>query len=103
VLERGVNDDDIIPLAKFARERGFHLRFIEYMDVGNSNNWENSKVVSKREILKTINDHFPLEAYGSSRGHAPAVDYRYTDGKGVVGVIASMVTIVRAARGRTNG
>ena len=90
VVERGVNDDDIIPLAKFARERGFHLRFIEYMDVGNANNWGNSKVVSKSEILKTINGQFPLEAYGSSRGHAPAVDYRYADGSGVVGVIASM-------------
>lgn len=90
VVERGGNDDDIIPLAEFARERGFHLRFIEYMDVGNANNWGKSKVVSKREILQTINGHFPLEAYGSSRGQAPAVDYRYADGSGVVGVIASM-------------
>ncbi|MCM3872889.1 MAG: GTP 3',8-cyclase MoaA [Pyrinomonadaceae bacterium] len=90
VVERGVNDDDIIPLAEFARKQGFQLRFIEYMDVGNANNWVTSKVVPKKEILQKIHAHLPLEKFGSNQGHAPSVDYRYADGNGEVGVIASM-------------
>jgi GTP 3',8-cyclase len=90
VIERGVNDDDIIPLAEFSRKHGFHLRFIEYMDVGNANNWVRTKVISKREILQKIDAHLPLEEFGTNYRNAPAVDYRYADGNGQVGVIASM-------------
>jgi cyclic pyranopterin phosphate synthase len=89
VVERGVNDDDIIPLAEFAREHGFHLRFIEYMDVGNANNWVSAKVVTKREIIERIHAHLPLEKF-ERIGNAPSVDYPYADGNGAVGVIASM-------------
>jgi GTP 3',8-cyclase len=89
VVERGINDDDIIPLAEFAREHGFRLRFIEYMDVGNANQWASAKVVTKGEIVQILRAHLPLEEFGS-RGNAPSVDYRYADGKGEVGVIASM-------------
>jgi cyclic pyranopterin phosphate synthase len=90
VVERGINDDDIIPLAEFSRKHGFHLRFIEYMDVGNSNNWVTSKVVPKREILQKIHAQLPLEMFGSNPESAPSVDYRYADDNGQVGVIASM-------------
>jgi cyclic pyranopterin phosphate synthase len=90
VVERGVNDDDIIPLAEFSRKHGFNIRFIEYMDVGNVNNWANGKVVSKSEILQKIHAHLPLEKFGSNYGNAPSVDYRYANGSGDVGVIASM-------------
>jgi GTP 3',8-cyclase len=90
VVERGVNDDDIIPLAEFSREHGFHLRFIEFMDVGNSNNWTTSKMVPKKEILQRLHAHLPLDEFGGSYGNAPAVDYSYADGIGKVGVIASM-------------
>jgi cyclic pyranopterin phosphate synthase len=90
VVERGVNDDDIIPLAEFSRKHGFHIRFIEYMDVGNVNNWVRSKIVSKREILQKTHDHLPLEKFGRNYRNAPSVDYRYADGNGEVGVIASM-------------
>ncbi len=91
VVERGVNDDDIIPLAEFAREHGFRLRFIEYMDVGNANQWASAKVVTKGEIVQILRAHFPLEEIVSrGGGNAPSVDYRYADGKGEVGVIASM-------------
>jgi cyclic pyranopterin phosphate synthase len=91
VVERGVNDDDIIPLAEFAREQGFHLRFIEYMDVGNANQWASAKVVTKGEIVQTLRARLPLEEFVSrGGGNAPSVDYRYADGKGEVGVIASM-------------
>src|SRR6266571_3328404 len=54
VVERGVNDDDIIPLVEFSREHGFAMRFIEYMDVGNSNNWTSAKLVSKKEMIEKI-------------------------------------------------
>ncbi len=90
VIERGVNDDDIIDLVKFSRENGFAIRFIEYMDVGNSNNWTSEKLVSKKEILETVNAHFPLREVGRDMGSAPSVDYEFVDGRGDLGVIASV-------------
>jgi cyclic pyranopterin phosphate synthase len=90
VIERGVNDDDIIELVEFSRENGFAIRFIEYMDVGNSNNWASQKMVSKKEIIETINGHFPLREVGRNGGTAPSVDYQFTDGRGDIGVIASV-------------
>jgi GTP 3',8-cyclase len=90
VVERGVNDDDIIPLVEFSREHGFAIRFIEYMDVGNSNNWTSAKLVSKKEIIEEIHSHYPLKEVGRSEGSAPSVDYEFVDGRGDVGVIASV-------------
>jgi GTP 3',8-cyclase len=90
VVERGVNEDDILPLVQFARENGFEARFIEYMDVGNANNWRSEKVVPKREIVERIAERFPLRELGREAGTAPAVDYEFLDGKGAVGVIASV-------------
>ena len=58
VIERGMNDDDILPLVEFSREHGFGMRFIEYMDVGNANNWTSEKLVSKKEIIAKI--RFPI-------------------------------------------
>src|SRR5215467_13326030 len=54
VIERGVNDDDILDLVQFSRKHGFAMRFIEYMDVGNSNDWKSAKMVSKEEILQIV-------------------------------------------------
>jgi GTP 3',8-cyclase len=90
VIERGVNDDEILPLVEFARSNGFAVRFIEFMDVGNSNNWTMDKVVSKKEILERIAAKYPLEKVGREDGTAPSVDYRFADGAGDVGVIASV-------------
>lgn len=90
VIERGLNDDDIIPLVEFARENGFSMRFIEYMDVGNANNWISEKIVSKKEIVETINSRFPLREVGRDNGTAPSVDYEFVDGLGDVGIIASV-------------
>lgn len=90
VIERGVNDDDIVSLVEFSRDNGFAVRFIEYMDVGNSNAWKSEKVVPKREILETINAFSPLREVGRDKGSAPAVDYEFIDGGGHVGVIASV-------------
>ena len=90
VVERGVNDDDIIPLVEFSREHGFAIRFIEYMDVGNSNNWTSAKLVSKKEIIEEIHSCYPLKEVGRADESAPSVDYEFVDGHGDVGVIASV-------------
>lgn len=90
VIERGMNDGDILPMVEFARRQGYSIRFIEYMDVGNSNNWVSDKMVSKREILETIHSRYPVEEAGRSDLSAPAVNYRFVDGIGDVGVIASV-------------
>jgi cyclic pyranopterin phosphate synthase len=90
VVERGVNDDDILPLVEFCREHGFAMRFIEYMDVGNANNWTSEKLLSKKEIIETIGARYPLREIGREQGSAPAVDYEFVDGGGDIGVIASV-------------
>jgi cyclic pyranopterin phosphate synthase len=90
VIERGVNDDEILDLVTFSREHGFAIRFIEYMDVGNANHWQSEKIVSKKEILEIINARFPLRKVGREKGSAPAVDYQFLDGSGDLGVIASV-------------
>jgi cyclic pyranopterin phosphate synthase len=90
VIERGVNDDDILPLVEFSREHGFALRFIEYMDVGNANNWTSAKLVPKKEIIATIHSRYPLKEIGRAQGSAPSVDYEFVDGCGDIGVIASV-------------
>ena len=90
VVERGVNDDDILNLVEFSRANGFAMRFIEYMDVGNTNNWTSEKLVSKKEIFETINARFPLREVGRENGSAPAVDYEFIDGRGEVGIVASV-------------
>jgi len=90
VIERGTNEDDIIPLVEFSRENGFAMRFIEYMDVGNANNWISEKIVSKKEILERIDARYPLRRVGRDNGTAPSVDYEFIDGVGSLGVIASV-------------
>jgi GTP 3',8-cyclase len=90
VIERGVNDDEILPLVDFARANGFAVRFIEFMDVGNSNGWTFDKVVPKKEILERIGGRYPLIHAGREDKSAPSVDYRFSDGAGDVGVIASV-------------
>ena len=90
VVERGVNDDDILELVEFSRRHGFAIRFIEYMDVGNANNWQSEKMVSKKEILESIAARYPLREVGRSGGSAPSVDYQLLDGSADIGVIASV-------------
>jgi cyclic pyranopterin phosphate synthase len=90
VIEKGLNEDDILSLVEFSRENGFALRFIEYMDVGNSNDWTSGKLVSKKEIIEKINARYPLQEVGRAGGSAPSVDYEFIDGRGDVGVIASV-------------
>jgi GTP 3',8-cyclase len=90
VIQRGVNDDEIVDLAEFARGNGFSIRFIEFMDVGNANDWAAEKIVPKTEILEKIKARIPLLDAVAERGSAPAVNYRFADGNGDVGVIASV-------------
>ena len=90
VVERGVNDDEIIDLVEFARDNGFAMRFIEYMDVGNANQWTSEKMVSKAEILERISACYSLREVGRDQGSAPSVDYEFVDGGGDIGVIASV-------------
>jgi cyclic pyranopterin phosphate synthase len=90
VIERGVNDDDILPLVEFSRRHGFSLRFIEYMDVGNANAWKSEKTVTKQEILGIIRRRHALKEAGRAMDGTPAVDYEYADGGGDVGIIASV-------------
>jgi cyclic pyranopterin phosphate synthase len=88
VIIRGVNDDEIVPLLAFAKERGAELRFIEYMDVGGATNWSMSQVVSRQEMLKAIAAHYGPVATISEASSAPADRYRLPDGT-VFGIIAS--------------
>jgi len=90
VIERGVNDDDILPLVEFSRRHGLAIRFIEFMDVGNANNWRSEKMVSKQEILDRIRERYALREIGRHEGSAPSVDYQFEDGSGDLGVIASV-------------
>jgi cyclic pyranopterin phosphate synthase len=90
VIERGINDDEILDLVEFSRAHEFALRFIEFMDVGNANEWTSTKLVSKQEILDIIQTRFPLRKMGREKGSAPAVDYQFLDGTGDIGVIASV-------------
>ncbi|MPZ77092.1 MAG: GTP 3',8-cyclase MoaA [Deltaproteobacteria bacterium] len=90
VIEKGINQDDVLNLVEFSRDHGFAIRFIEYMDVGNSNSWTSEKLVSKKEIIETINSRYPLKEVGRVQGSAPSVDYEFVDGCGDIGVIASV-------------
>ncbi len=89
VIERGMNDDEIVSLATFGRDTGVEVRFIEFMPLDASEEWGMKKVVSQDEIVAAISAVYPLEQM-SARGAAPADRWRYLDGRGVVGVIPSV-------------
>lgn len=89
VVQRGVNDDELLDLAAFAREAGHLLRFIEFMDVGTTNGWRLDSVVSAEEIRRVLQARWPLEPVDDPAG-AVARTWRYRDGKGELGLIASV-------------
>lgn len=89
VVERGVNDDEIVDLARFGRDNGLEVRFIEFMPLDASGHWMNERVVSQDEIVAAISAEFPLEQV-PARGAAPADRWRYVDGRGTVGVIPTV-------------
>jgi cyclic pyranopterin phosphate synthase len=91
VAMKGITEDDVVPLGRFAREHGLELRFIEYMPLDAGNAWERGKVLFADEILARLAEGIgPLRPVTSSTAHAPALDYDYADGGGRVGVIASV-------------
>jgi cyclic pyranopterin phosphate synthase len=89
VVERGVNDDEIVALAEFGREEGVQVRFIEFMPLDATGGWTSTAVVSQDEIVAAIAAVHPLEPV-PARGSAPADRWRYLDGKGEVGVIPTV-------------
>ena len=90
VVQRGVNDHTIVDLARFARARGCIVRFIEYMDVGTLNGWKMDDVVPADEIIARIAAELPLEAADANYRGEVAMRYRFADGEGEIGVIASV-------------
>lgn len=90
VVQRGVNDHTLVDLARFFKERGHILRFIEYMDVGNMNGWKMGQVVPAAEIVESINAEMPLAPVAENYFGEVAQRYRYADGEGEIGLISSV-------------
>jgi GTP 3',8-cyclase len=90
VLQRGVNDDQVEPLAAWARDAGVTMRFIEYMDVGTTNGWVRDRVVPAAEVVERLHARWPIAPVDPERPGVVAERYRYLDGAGEVGVIASV-------------
>ncbi len=90
VAQRGVNDHTLVDLARYCRDNGLILRFIEYMDVGTLNGWKLDQVVPACEIIERIGAEIPLEPIEPNYRGEVASRYRYADGSGEIGVIASV-------------
>ena len=90
VLQRGVNEADILPLAGYARDHGFILRFIEFMDVGTGNGWQLDSVVPAREVAAILGSRWPLERVQVASSNCVSQHWQYQDGGGEVGLIASV-------------
>lgn len=90
VVRRGLNDDQILPMARRFRGSGHILRFIEYMDVGSTNGWNLAEVVPSAEVVQRIAEHYPIEpCTGPAMGRV-AQRWRYADGAGEIGLISSV-------------
>jgi GTP 3',8-cyclase len=90
VVRKGVNESEILPMARRFRGSGHILRFIEFMDVGASNGWSLDEVVPSRQIIDRINSEFPLEPIDANYPGEVAERWRYRDGSGEIGVISSV-------------
>jgi cyclic pyranopterin phosphate synthase len=90
VVKRGENDGSIVAMAQRFRGTGHILRFIEYMDVGNTNGWRMTDVVSAREIAERINEQWPIEPAQPNYFGEVAERWRYRDGAGEIGIISSV-------------
>ncbi|MEE2767613.1 MAG: GTP 3',8-cyclase MoaA [Actinomycetota bacterium] len=88
VVMRGVNDDELVDFARFGRERGVTVRFIEFMPLDADKAWSDTAVVSQDEIVNTVGAVYPLSSL--SRTNAPATRFGYADGVGEIGVVASV-------------
>ena len=90
VVQKGVNDHEIVPMASYFRKSGHIVRFIEYMDVGNSNGWKFDHVMSKKEIIDRLSEVYDLEPLDAAYFGEVASRYQYKDGSGEIGVISSV-------------
>ncbi len=90
VVQKGVNDGEVLPLAEHFRNSGIPLRFIEFMDVGSTNGWRPETVTSGREILERIGTRYPLHPVDPNQRGEVAERWRYADGAGEIGVITSV-------------
>jgi len=90
VVKKGLNDHSILPMAKFFHGTGQILRFIEYMDVGNSNAWNLDHVLTTEEIAERINQELPIEPIEANYKGEVAKRWRYSDGGGEIGIISSV-------------
>ncbi|HXI79418.1 MAG TPA: GTP 3',8-cyclase MoaA [Verrucomicrobiae bacterium] len=90
VVRRGINETSVLPMARWARDEGVTLRFIEYMDVGHTNGWRLDDVVPADELVATVDAAMPLEAVPPRYRGEVATRYRYRDGSGEIGLIASV-------------
>lgn len=90
VVQKGKNDQDIVPMARYFKENKHTLRFIEYMDVGNSNGWRMAEVMTKKDILDRIGEVMPLERIKPNYVGEVATRYRYLDGDQEIGIISSV-------------
>jgi GTP 3',8-cyclase len=101
VVVRGWNDDEIIDLARFARENALSMRFIEYMPLDSAHEWNKNMIVPGREVYKIINEAFPLELKQTSRGAETAWKYSFADGAdGEIGIIAPVTEMFCGACSR---
>jgi cyclic pyranopterin phosphate synthase len=90
VVRRGINEGSIVPMARWARETGVTLRFIEYMDVGHSNGWRLDEVVPAAELVEMVTSRWPAEPSEPAYRGEVAGRYRYLDGAGEFGIISSV-------------
>ncbi len=90
VIQKGINDHNVLDLVEHFRGSGHILRFIEFMDVGNLNHWSRSQVVASSELLKKIHDHWPLRPMASQLAGETARRYEFLDGAGEIGFISSI-------------
>lgn len=90
VVKAGLNDQEILPMARYFKSTPFILRFIEYMDVGASNGWQMNEVIPSAEIVKRISADMPLQLIPPKNASDTAERWRYTDGSGEIGLISSV-------------
>ncbi|KUF22902.1 GTP 3',8-cyclase MoaA [Bacillus safensis] len=90
VVQKGVNDQDVLPMAAYFRKEGHVLRFIEFMDVGNTNKWNLEHVMTKNEIIELINSTYPIKPEPPQYTGEVANRFFYKDGSGEIGIISSV-------------
>lgn len=90
VVKAGMNDSQIVPMARHFKDSPFTLRFIEYMDVGTSNGWKMDEVIASAEIVRRIHEHLPIAPIAANYAGETAQRWQYLDGGGEIGVISSV-------------